>query len=684
MKLLNRELSWLSFNGRVLQEAQDPNVPLIERMRFLGIFSNNLDEFFRVRVATLQRMTLINKKAKKILGENPRKILDDIYDVVVKQQKDFENTYKKILKELEAENVFLVNEKQLSDEQAVVVKNYFRTEVRAALVPIMIDALPEFPYLKDRSVYLAVHLSDSRKKEKSRYALIEVPSDSMSRFHVLPEKEGKKFVIILDDIIRLGLREIFSILPYDTFTAYAIKITRDAEIDIEENISESLMEKVSKGIKQRKKGKPVRFNFDEAIDTELLHYLLRRTHLKIGDDNIIPGQRYHNFRDFMQFPVLGKSHLLYKAEPPQQHPDFISDKSIFEVIKEKDVMVNYPYQTFDHFIDMLREAAIDPKVSSIKITMYRLASKSKVVNALINAVKNGKNVTVVMELQARFDEEANIYWSDRLREEGAHVILGVSGLKVHSKMCLITRHEKGKKTLYANISTGNYNENTSRIYADHALFTADKNITREIENLFSFLQNNYKATHYNHSLVAPMHMRKRFTRLIENEIDAAKKGREAFIKIKLNNLADRDMIEQLRRAAKAGVKLRMIVRGACALLPDDVELKGNIEIRSIVDRYLEHTRIIIFCNGRKPISYLSSADWMLRNLDQRVELAIPLLDKKIQEQLNSYFEMQWNDNVKARIINDAQDNKYFRDEHKPQRSQDAIMKQLKKSVGSNQ
>ncbi len=656
----------------------DENVPLIERIRFLGIFSNNQDEFFRVRVATLSRMEMLGKKAKKIIGESPRKIIDEVYAVVIKQQTKFEAAYKKIRQQLESENIFIINEKQLKDEQAEFVKNYFRQEVRGALVPIMIDAIPEFPYLKDRSIYLAVLLSDSTKKSKSRYALIEVPSDSISRFLVLPEKDGQKFIILLDDIIRFGLKEIFSILPYDTFSAYTIKITRDAEIAIEENISESLMEKISKGIKQRKKGKPVRLSFDQDIDVELLHYLLRRVHLKIGDDNIIPGQRYHNFKDFMQFPVLGKSHLIYKNEPPMLHTDFEFGKSLFSVIKQKDILVHYPYHSFEHFIDMLREAAIDPKVSSIKITMYRLASKSKVVNALINAVKNGKDVTVVMELQARFDEEANIKWSDRLREEGAHVILGVQGLKVHSKMCLITRSEKGKKFLYANISTGNYNENTSRVYADHALFTADKNITAEIEGLFSFLENNYKATHYDHSLVAPMQMRKRFVKLIENEIENAKRGIEATICIKLNNLADKDMVDLLQRAAKAGVKIKMMIRSTCALLPDNPELKGNIEIRSIVDRYLEHTRFMIFNNGGKPVYYLSSADWMVRNLDLRIELAIPLLDKHIQEQIKHYFELQWNDNLKARVLNNVQDNKYFTNDLKPARSQDAILKYLKK------
>ncbi len=678
MKFINREVSWLSFNERVLQEATDPSVPLIERLRFLGIFSSNLDEFFRVRVATLKRMELLGKKAKKIIGDHPRKILDEIYAIVVKQQNKFERQYKEILKELEKENIFIINESQLSDDQGKIVKEYFQQEVRPALVPIMIDTLPEFPYLKDRAIYLAVLLSDSKGKEKSRYALIEVPTDALSRFLVLPEHDGKKYVILLDDIIRHGLKDIFYIFPYDTFNAYTIKLTRDAEIDIDSDFTESFMEKISRGVKQRKKGKPVRFNYDEEMEVNMLHYLLRRMHLKIGDDNIIPGQRYHNFKDFMNFPVLGKSHLVNKKTAPLPHPDFDPTISLFDSIKQKDILLHFPYQSFDYFIDLLREAAIDPRVGSIKITLYRMASKSKVVNALINAVKNGKQVTVVMELQARFDEEANIYWSDRLREEGANVILGVQGLKVHSKMCLITRKEKGKTVRYANIATGNYNESTSRLYADHSLFTADKNITQEVDQLFSFLESNYKLSTFKHLVVAPMQMRKRFIKMIEEEIEHAKKGKRASVSFKLNNVADTEMVELLHKAASSGVKLNMIVRSTCALQPDDPELKGNVKIISIVDKFLEHSRFFIFHNNGKPKYFLTSADWMMRNLNHRVEMACPIYDSRLQQEIQTYFDIQWSDNTKARVIDNAQDNQYVKHTDPPLRSQEAIYKWLQK------
>jgi len=678
MKFINREISWLSFNERVLQEASDAEVPLIERMRFLGIFSSNMDEFFRVRVATLKRMEDLGKKAKKILGGSPRKVLDDIYAIVVEQQNKFEKTYDTLLKELEKENIFIINETQLNEAQGKIVREYFQQEVRSALVPIMIGSLPEFPYLKDRAVYLAILLSDSKKKEKPRYALIEIPTDILSRFLVLPESEGKKFVILLDDIIRFGLKDIFSIFPYDTFSAYTIKITRDAEIDIEGDYTESFMEKVSKGLKQRKRGKPVRFNFDEQINTELLHFLLRKMNLKIGDDNIIPGQRYHNFRDFMQFPVLGKAHLVNKKINPLPHPDFVTGKSLFYSIRQKDILLHYPYQSFDYFIDLLREAAIDTKVTSIKITLYRLASKSKVVNTLINAVRNGKEVTVVMELQARFDEEANINWSDRLREEGANVILGVQGLKVHSKMCLITRREKGKNVSYANIATGNYNESTSRFYCDHSLFTVDKSIVNEVEDLFLFMENNYKLFQFKHLLVAPFQMRKKIVKLIEEETANAKKGKPASIQIKLNNFVDPEMNELLREAAKKGVKIKMIVRSTCAFDADDPELNGNVSVISIVDKFLEHSRLFIFHNNGNPKYFITSADWMVRNLDHRVEMVCPVYDKNLQQELQTYFDIQQSDNTKARIINSLQDNKYVRTGEVRVRSQDAIYKWLQK------
>ncbi|HZG00265.1 MAG TPA: polyphosphate kinase 1, partial [Chitinophagales bacterium] len=527
MKLHNRELSWLSFNARVLQEAEDPSVPLLERLRFLGIFSSNLDEFFRVRVATLRRMTALGSKAKKIIGDHPKQILARIYENVVDQQRKFESIYAGLIDELEVHNVYIVDETEITEEQGRFVSDYFHREVRPALVPVMIDSVDEFPYLKDRAIYLTVLLVDSTGKHKPRYALIEIPTDVVPRFVVLPETNGKKFVMLLDDMIRFALRDIFYIFPHDTHQAYTIKMTRDAELDIENDLTESLVEKIQKSVKQRSYGKPVRIVYDEAMQPDLLKYMLRRIQLHDKKENLIPAGRYHNFRDFMKFPVLGLSALTYPQRRPLPHPAFPANTSMMARMQQGDVLLHFPYHTFDYVIDLLREAAIDPRVESIKMTLYRLAPKSMIGNALINAANNGKKVTVVMELQARFDEENNILWSDKLSEEGVTVITGVPGLKVHSKVCLITRKEKGRRVQYANFGTGNYNEITARLYADHSLFTCDKRITDELEGLFNFLESSYKVVPFKHLLTAPFQMRKKFLRFIDDEISHAAHGKPA-------------------------------------------------------------------------------------------------------------------------------------------------------------
>lgn len=677
MKLQNRELSWLSFNARVLQEAEDPTVPLLERLRFLGIFSSNLDEFFRVRVATLRRMLRLGGKAKKIIGEHPKQILARIYDTVVQQQKKFESIYFGLIDELEVHNVHIVDETEITQEQGRIVSEYFHRDVRPALVPIMIDSVEEFPYLKDRAIYLAVLLSDSTGKHKPRYSFIEIPTDVVPRFFVLPEMSGKKYVMLLDDVIRYALRDIFYIFPHDTHQAYTIKMTRDAELDIDNDLTESLVEKIQKSVKQRSYGKPVRIVYDATMQPDLLKYVLRRIQLHDKKENLIPGGRYHNFRDFMKFPVLGLTHLTYPKRPPLPHPAFPANTSMMSRMQQGDVLLHFPYHTFDYVIDLLREAAIDPRVESIKMTLYRLAPKSMIGNALINAANNGKKVTVVMELQARFDEENNILWSDKLSEEGVRVIPGVQGLKVHSKVCLITRKEKGKLTMYANVGTGNYNEITSKLYADHSLFTCDKRIVEEINELFNFFESSYKVAPFKHLLVAPFQMRKRFLRMIDDEIAHAQHGKPAAIWIKLNNLVDEEMVEKISEAANAGVQVKMIVRSTCGLLPDSLKGGDNIKITSIVDKYLEHSRIIIFHNNGDEKYFISSADWMTRNLNNRVETACPLYDKNIQHELKTYFELQLMDNVKARIVNDAQDNQYAHTpSNHPFRSQDEIYNYL--------
>ena len=677
MKILSREISWLSFNGRVLQEASDKRVPLIERVRFLGIFSSNLDEFFRVRVATLRRMLPLGKKAKKLVGEHPKNVLAQIYDIVLSQQKQFEAIYEQIIDELANEGIHILNEDELSPEQGAFVTDFFRHEVRPALVPLMFDNLIEFPYLKDRAIYFAIVLSDSTGKERNKYALLEIPSDVVPRFLVLPNSGDKRYIVLLDDVIRYCLKEIFYIFKHDSVKAYTIKLTRDAELDIDDDINESLLEKISKSVKQRHYGTPVRLNYDSEIDKDLLQSIVKQIKLSDKKENLIPGGRYHNFRDFIRFPVLDKHHLVNPAMEEISHPDLPMNRSMLEAMGKKDVLLHYPYHSFDYFIELLREAAIDPKVESIKITLYRLAPKSKVGNALINAVKNGKKVTVVMELQARFDEEHNIFWSDKLREEGAKVFLGVQGLKVHSKACLITRREQGKRKYYANVSTGNYNEITSRLYADHSLFTTDERITNDLNDLFNFLESNYKIVPFKHIIVAPFQLRNRILELFDQEIIQARKGKPAHIRLKLNNLADVELTEKIIEAANAGVKIDMIIRSTCSVIPSISRHPENLRIISIVDKLLEHSRILIFNNKGKELVYITSADWMYRNLNTRVEMACPIFDDRIKGELKKYFDLQFSDNIKGRIINDIQDNRYqITEQMDENRSQVSIHKML--------
>ena len=472
--LINRDISWLLFNDRVLQEAEDPRVPLLERLRFLGIFSNNRDEFYRVRVATIRRMEKFGKKGKEIIGANPTKLLEEIQDIVVNQQKKFDSLYAKISREMKKENIFIVDENNLDAIQQKFVQEYFNRHVSTFLIPIMIETAPQFPYLKDRMIYLAVKITRTGLENKTKYSLIEVPTDFLPRFLVLPSANEKKCIILLEDIIRFCLKDVYSIFKYDSIDAYAIKITRDAELDIDTDVSKSLMEKISKSVKQRKKGLPVRLVYDEKIPMDLLDFITRKIKFKVNE-YLIPGGRYHNFKDFIQFPRVGRKEVWYRPIRPVEHPLLKGEKSLLSIIRKKDVLLSFPYHSFNHIIDLLREAAIDPKVTSIKITMYRAAKNSSIVNALVNAVRNGKQVTAVVELQARFDEETNIFYAGKLQEEGVNVIFGVPGLKVHSKLFLITRKEEGKSVNYAFIGTGNFNENTAKIYTDHALITGKKN-----------------------------------------------------------------------------------------------------------------------------------------------------------------------------------------------------------------
>ncbi len=676
---INREISWLSFNERVLQEASDETTPLIERVKFLGIFSNNRDEFYRVRVATVRRLSKLGKKAFALYGDDPIELLPKLQRKVIEQQIRFEEIYVQILKELADHKIFIINEKQLTKHQIPFVKSYFHTDIMPALFPIMVDEIRSFPYMKDKSGYLFVKLISSDEKKKIKYALIEIPSKATNRFVVLPVEDENKFVILLDDIIRSCVDEIFEVFGYKAVEAYNIKLTRDAELDIDNDVSKSMLEKISKGVKDRKKGLPVRFVYDVAMPNDMLSFIMKKLNMN-KKDNAIPGGRYHNFKDFISFPTLGEKKLVYKHPVPLEHKFLIANHhTILATAMHKDILLHYPYHTFNHIINLLREASIDPIVESIKITLYRMADASRIANALVNAVKNGKKVTVLVELQARFDEENNMYWASKLQEEGAQVIYGVTGLKVHSKLCLITTRIKGKEVKCAHVGTGNFNERTARIYTDFSLITCDKRITEEVSKVFDFYVDNFKVGNFKHLAVAPFYMRKIFTAHINKEIAHAKAGKKASIILKMNSLVDREMILKLYEASNAGVKIKLIIRGACSLVTGIEGYSENIQAFSIVDKYLEHTRVFIFHNNGDEKIYITSADWMSRNLDSRSEVAVPIYDKEIRKQLKDIINIQLSGNTKVRILDKNLENNYVKPKpgEKKIRVQDEVYNYLK-------
>ncbi len=672
--IVNREISWLAFNHRVLQEAADPTVPLVERLRFLGIFSDNLDEFFKVRVASLRRMVQLDIKAKKLVGGSPRKLLMQIQQIVLEQQKEFERIYFQIIDALKRENIYLVDEHSLPEERREFAHNLFHDEVLPVLTPIMLDEQRPFPQLKDKSIYLAVKLTGKVPHPVKQYALIEVPAEEIGRFIILPPIGRKKFIILLDDMIRLGLPDLFSIFHFSDFEAYTIKITRDAELDIDNDVSKSFLEKIAKGISQRKKGQPVRLVYDQSMPRDLFDFIKRKLELDVLD-NIIPGGKYHNFRDFKSFPNIGPRSLEYRKMPLLQHPDMKRHVSLLDTIERKDIFLHSPYQPFSYFLDVLREAAIDPDVTEIRMTVYRLAYDSRVMNTLINACLNGKAVTVVVELQARFNEASNIYWSKKLQEAGATVIFGIQGLKVHAKLLLITRRKEGKTTYLAGISTGNFNEETARVYVDIILLTAHKGLTADIREVFRFFESPYLPVQYRHLIVSPIYMRRQLYALVDRETRNALEGKEAWIILKLNNLVDQDMILRLYKASQAGVKITLLVRGICSLIPGEPGYSENIVAYSIVGRYLEHSRFMVFYNGGDEEYYIGSADWMTRNLDHRVEVFCPVFDPQLRRELREIIDLQLRDNTKKRIITRELDNRYVREPGK--RKIDAQMEMYK-------
>lgn len=676
---IDREKSWLTFNARVLQEAADESVPLLDRLRFLGIFSNNLDEFFRVRYAAIRRMRFENVDTEKILGGiSAEKLLKEITEIVIEHQSESLRILSEIENKLQQENIFIVNEKEVSKEQENFIRDYFIQKVSPAVVTIMLNDLDTFPLLKDTSGYLAVKLvmkaskkallENEKPKKEIRYAIVEIPS-TINRFVVLPSNNEKQYIILLDDVIRNNLNYLFNIFDYESISAHMIKITRDAELEFDSDLSKSFIEKISDSVKERRIGETVRFVYDQGISKDTLEFLLERMNID-SSDSIIPGGRYHNRRDYMNFPNLGRYDLLYKQNSPLPIPGLDLEGSILGKIRAKDYLLNAPYQSFSYIIKFLREAALDPKVASIKITLYRLAKNSQIVSCLINAAKNGKKVTVQIELQARFDEASNISYAEQMQTEGIELIFGVKGLKVHSKICIIERVENNKVKRYGFISTGNFNENSAKVYTDVTLFTANSKILKDAAHVFEFFEVNYKVHRYKHLIVSPHYTRLKFNKLIEREIANALTGKEAYIKLKMNSLSDFKLIDKLYDASRAGVKIQLIIRGICCLIPGVPGMSENIEAISIVDNYLEHSRIYIFGNKGHPEVYISSADFMTRNLDARVEVTCPIYDEAIKEELIETFDIGWKANVKARLHSEDLKNSYRKNgDEKPFRAQ---------------
>jgi len=660
-KFIPRDISWLGFNARVLQEANDPSVPLKQQIRFLGIFSNNLDEFFRVRVATLKRMTEYGKKNMH-LEANPEQILEDIQRIVLRQQSEFARIWENIFEDLKQEGIFIIKDTDLTPPQQEYVTAFFEREVRSNVIPLLVEDIPHFPYLREKSLYLGVVMQKKMSAYEKKLALIEIPAKAVGRFVRLPDSDGKKYIILLEDVIRFNLSSIFSYFGYEHFSSHVFKITKDAEIDLDNDVSTSLIQKIQKGLKNRRQGRTVRFVYDKEMDSTLLEFLIRKLQLS-RKDNIIPGGRIHNFRHFMDFPDVFPK--MDNRNRPLAHPLLVGKVRVTDVVLEQDVLLHFPYQSFDPIIDLLREAAMDKEVTQIKITAYRLAANSKVVNALVNAARNGKEVLVALELKARFDEEANLEWKERLELEGVKVVIGPDNLKVHAKVCLIKKRRDKKVVYYGFISTGNLNEQTAKIYGDHCLLTSNRQIMADVNRIFNYLQNLKLDLNYLKAckslLVSPVHMRLPLINLINGEIKKAKQKKKAEIILKLNSLSDHQLIDKLYEAASAGVEIKLIIRGIFCMNTDLKKFPKHITAISIVDEYLEHARVMIFHNGGKPQVYLSSADWMVRNLDHRIEAAVLIKEPALCKEIHDIIHLQLQDNVKARLLDPQQSNGYALD-----------------------
>ncbi|PIE50991.1 MAG: polyphosphate kinase 1 [Flavobacteriales bacterium] len=680
-----RDITWLSFNERVMQEAKDTSVPLHLRIRFLGIFSNNLDEFFRVRVAGLKRaMDFKNKIVLDSFFQPPSKILREINDIVIRQQEDFNETWEQIQVEMAENNVFIKTPKDLNEEQKAFVTQYFDEKVESDVIPILLQNETPMPYLRDKSLYIGVAMRKTQWLYESNYAIIEVPSRLLGRFVLLPSEGEEKNVMLLEDVIIHNLPHIFSYFGYDDFKAHCFKVTKDAEFDLDNDINTTLADKIAKAVNDRRKGKPTRFVFDRDMDKALLEFLIQKLNLT-QKDSIIPGQKIHNFKHFMDFPNVFPAYKTPVERTSFLHQDFDNKKRISDIVLKKDILLTFPYHNYTPVIDMLREAAMDPDVKTIQITVYRLASNSKIVNALINAARNGKSVTAMIELRARFDEENNLKWKKRLELEGIKVLVGIPNKKVHAKLCIIKKRANHKTIQYGFISTGNFNEKTAKIYGDNLLMTSNRSIMADINKIFNFFKKprqlpeealkNCKTL-----LVCPRFMREKIEWHIDREIAEAKAGRKAKMIIKVNSLSDKGLIKKLYEAADAGVKIKMIIRGIyCAV--NSKNFTQPIESISIIDEYLEHSRVMYFYNKGAEDIYISSADWMTRNLDYRVEAAVKITQKNLKQEIKDILNIQLNDNVKARVLDNKMKNKYVKNNKSEKiRSQIATYEYLKRKT----
>ncbi|MDA9018597.1 polyphosphate kinase 1 [Flavobacteriaceae bacterium] len=652
---INREISWLQFNERVLEEANDSKVPLIERIRFLGIFSNNLDEFYRVRYATVKRIAVSANSGKKIFKDRTAKqLLYDISAIATDlQQKSF-SILNNIIKLLEKDKIYFVDESKVKPIHRQFISNYFFEIISPAIDIIILNKNKKFPKFKENLSFLLIRIE--LENDEIQYAIIRFPKN-LDRFVKLPSDNIGQNIILIDDIIRYHLKDIFKIFNPKSIEANMVKISRDAELDFDDDISKSFLDKIAQSVKERSSAEPVRFVYDSEIRLDTLNFLLMQMGINNETDSIIPGGKYHNRRDYMDFPNL-HTDLVYKPMHPLNVKGFSHSDNTFDKLKEKDFMIHTPYHKFSYIISFLMKSSIDPKVKKISITIYRLSKLSKIASALINAARNGKKVIVQIELQARFDESANIRYAKEMQSQGIKLIFGSPNLKVHSKICLIERLENGNLKKYGFISTGNFNESTAKIYTDLTLFTSNGKILDEVSNVFNFFNANYKRYIFKNLFVSPINTESKIKKLIINEINNAKRGKNAWIKIKINNITSYSLIRSLYDASRAGVKIEMIVRGICCLIPGKKNMSDNIEVISIVDRFLEHTRFMIFNNDGNNKTFISSADWMTRNLDNRVEVTCPILQDDLKNEILDIFNIYWNDNIKARMVNINFDDKF--------------------------